>query len=68
MRDAKKYFYRNGYVYGSITNSEHDNCSRQIHRFTNWKDVQIWLNAVENTNQKRELLTKTEALKYGFKY
>ena len=68
MRDAKKYFYRNGYVFGSITNFEHDNCSRQVCKFTNWKDAQMWLDAAENAYQKRELVTKTEALKYGYKY
>ena len=68
MKNAEKYFNRNGYVFGGITNFKHDNCSRQARRFTNWKDALIWLDAVENSNQKRELITKTEALKYGFKY
>ena len=68
MRDAKKYFNRNGYVYGGVTNYEHENCSHQTFRFTNWQEAKIWFDAVENANQKRELLTKSKALKYGFKY
>lgn len=68
MKDAKKYFNRNGYVYGGVTNFDHERCSRQTFRFSNWEEVQLWLDAAENSNQKRELLTKSEALKYGFKY
>ena len=68
MRDAEKYFNRNGYVYGGVTIFENDNCSYRVCMFTNWNEAQMWLNSEKHSNQKRELLTKTETLRYGRKY
>lgn len=67
MTDPKKYFEKNGFIYGDSYKFEFGKWSHHITKFESWKEAQEWLHTEEEDFREREFITATEAKKHGYK-
>lgn len=67
MKNPKNYFEKNGFIYGDSYKYDFGVWKHKIRKFTNYEEAQAWLNTKECDFRTRELISKTEAKKYGYK-
>ena len=63
----KKYFEKNGFVYGVSSKFNFGKWEHKIYKFTNYESAQKWLNTEEHDFRERELCSKTKAIKLAGK-
>lgn len=66
MKNAKAYFDKNGFIFGDSAKFNFGKWSHRITKFTDWEKAENWLQTEEYDFRERELISKTEAKKYGY--
>lgn len=64
--NARKYFEKNGKIYGDSYKYEFGVWSHIVTEFDSYDDAEKWLYSEEFDFRTRELITKTEARKLGY--
>lgn len=64
--NARKYFEKNGKIYGDSYKYEFGVWSHIVTEFDSYDDAKKWLYSEEFDFRARELITKTEARKLGY--
>lgn len=67
LEKAKAYIKRAGAIYGDSCKYEYGRWHHWITKFTSWEDAEKWLYTEQSDFRTRELISKTEARKYGYK-
>lgn len=67
MKNAKAYFNKYGYIFGDSAKFDFGKWSHRITKFDNFGDAEKWLHTEEYDFRERELISKTEAVKYGYR-
>ena len=67
MKNARNYFEKNGFIYGDSYKYEFGHWSHNVKKFENFEEAEKWLETEEYDFRERELISKTEAKKYGYK-
>ena len=65
--NAEKYFKKNGCIYGISTKFAFGRWEGYAVKFDSMKDAREWLDTEEYDFRERELCSKTEAKKWGWK-
>lgn len=60
MKNPKKYFEKNGIIYGDSYKYEFGKYHHCIYEFKNWKAAEEWLKTEQYEFRTRELISKTE--------
>lgn len=63
MKNAKKYFEKNGFIFGNSYKFEFGKYSNHITEFKNFEEAEKWLHTEEADFRTREFISKTEAMK-----
>ncbi len=69
MKDTKKYFEKNGFIFGDsykCTNANRNEWSHRVVKFTDYDEFLKWLDTKEYDFREREAITKTEARHLGY--
>lgn len=67
MKNAKNYFDKNGFIFGDSYKFDSGKWIHNVKKFTNWDQAEKWLNTEQYDFRTREFISKTEAIKYGYK-
>lgn len=67
MKNARKYFEKNGKIYGTSTKFEFGKWHGYAVEFNSWEEAENWLYTEEYDFRERELVSKTEAKKWGLR-
>ena len=62
MRNARKYFDKNGFIYGNSYKFNFGRMENNIIKFTDFTEAEEWLNREQYDFRNREFISKTEAL------
>lgn len=65
MKNAEKYFEKNGKIYGISTKFDFGRWTGYAKEFNSLEKAYEWLNTEEYDFRERELCSKTEAKKWG---
>ena len=65
--NAEKYFEKNGCIYGISTKFNFGRWTGYAKKFDSLEEARKWLNTEEYDFRERELCSKTEAKKWGWK-
>lgn len=63
MKDYKKYFEKNGFIYGVSSKFNFGRWSHSTQKFTDLNAAEDWLMTEEYDFRERELMSKTAAIK-----
>lgn len=66
MTNARKYFEKNGYIFGDSAKFNFGRWLHNITKFTSWEEAEEWLHAEQYDFREREFISKTTAKKYGY--
>ncbi|MBR1749903.1 MAG: hypothetical protein IJ740_03330 [Ruminococcus sp.] len=66
MYNARKYFEKNGFIFGDSVGFKFGMWSHKIVKFTSWEKAERWLHTEEYDFRERELISKTSAKKRGY--
>ena len=64
--NAKKYFEKNGFIFGDSAKCVFGKWSHNIVKFTDYAAAEKWLNTEQYDFRERELISKTTAKRYGY--
>lgn len=67
MKNSRKYFDKNGFIYGDSYKYAFGQWEHRVQKFENYEAACKWLHTEEHNFKTRELISKTEARKYGCK-
>ena len=67
MKNPKGYFEKNNFIYGDSYKYEFNEWKHNIVKFDSWEEAEKWLNTEEFDFRTRELISKTEAIKLGYR-
>lgn len=67
MKNAKKYFEKNGFIFGDSAKFDFGRWNHRIIKFTDYAEAEKWLKTEEHDFRTRELISKTEAIRNGYK-
>lgn len=67
MKNAENYFKKNGFIYGDSWKYEFGQYTHHIKCFKDFDEALNWLNTEEYDFRTREFISKTEALKLGYR-
>lgn len=67
MKNAENYFNKNGFIFGDSAKFEFGRWTHQITKFTDYAEAIKWLHTEEYDFRERELISKTAAVKYGYR-
>lgn len=65
MKNPKNYFEKNGFIYGDSYKYSFGGWEHRVQKFDSYEDAEKWLYTEEYDFRTRELISKTEARKYG---
>lgn len=65
--NARKYFEKNGKIYGDSYKYEFGRWSHHVREFDSYEEAEQWLETEEYDFASREFITKSEARKLGYK-
>lgn len=63
----KKYFEKNGFVYGVSSKFNFGHWSHSVVKFTNYEEAEKWLETEQYDFRERELCSKTRAIQLAGK-
>lgn len=64
--DPKKYFEKNGFIYGDSWKYDFGSYHHNVKKFTDYNKAIEWLNTEEYDFRTREFITKSEAINLGW--
>lgn len=64
---AKTYFDKNGFIFGDSYKYGFGRWIHNIVKFTDWEKANAWLHTEQYDFRTRELITKTEAKRRGYR-
>ena len=67
MKNARNYFEKNGFVYGDSSKFEFGSWQHDVYKFTSFEEAEAWLESEEYDFRTRELISKTEAKRCGYR-
>ena len=67
MKNARNYFEKNGFIYGDSSKFNFGRWEHDVQKFTSWEDAETWLETEEYDFRTRELISKTEAKRRGYR-
>lgn len=65
--NPKKYFEKNGFIFGDSAKYAFGRWSHNIVKFTDYEAAKKWLNTEQYDFRELELISKTTAKRYGYK-
>lgn len=66
MKNPENYFKKKGFIFGDSYKYAFGRWHHHIYKFTDWDKAVEWLCTEEYDFRSRELISKTEAIKYGY--
>ena len=67
MKKKRKYFEKNGFIFGDSAKFSFGRWQHDITKFTSFEEAEKWLHTEQYDFKERELISKTTAKKYGYK-
>ena len=67
MKNAQNYFEKNGFIFGDSSKFEFGRWEHNVRKFDSWEEAEKWLYTEEGDFRERELISKTEAHKCGYR-
>lgn len=64
---AETYFKKTGTIYGDSYKVNFGHTEHCIRKFTDWERAMAWLHLEEHDFRTREFISKSEAIKRGYK-